>query len=98
MNRRLILYTAENAVPDAPRNPFRGVKLCKPKKPIEPVYANRFFEVLSESISQSTLIVYFQHQWQGWANSPKRRSLTLAQIKGATRNAMVRPRFVAPLP
>ncbi|MDD0751219.1 hypothetical protein PSZ65_23765, partial [Shigella sonnei] len=23
------------------------------------------FEVLSESISQSTLIVYFQHQWQG---------------------------------
>jgi uncharacterized protein len=69
----------KNAVPDAPRNPFRGVKMCKPKKPIEPVYANRFFEVLSESISQSTLIVYFQHQWQGWGNSPKRRSLTLAQ-------------------
>ena len=61
----------KNAVPDAPRNPFRGVKLCKPKKPIEPVYANRFFEVLSESISQSTLIVYFQHQWQGWGKQPE---------------------------
>lgn len=61
----------KNAVPDAPRNPFRGVKLCKPKKPIEPVYANRFFEVLSESISQNTLIVYFQHQWQGWGKQPE---------------------------
>ncbi len=85
-------------MPDTPRNPFRGVKLCKPKKPLEPVYANRFFEVLSESISQSTLIVYFQHQWQGWGKQPEAANLTLAQIKGATRNAMVRPRFVAPLP
>lgn len=74
------------------------MKLCKPKKPLEPVYANRFFEVLSESISQSTLIVYFQHQWQGWGKQPEAANLTLAQIKGATRNAMVRPRFVAPLP
>ncbi|WES68609.1 divergent polysaccharide deacetylase family protein [Superficieibacter sp. HKU1] len=52
--------------PDAPRNPFRGVKLCKPKQKTEPVYATRFFSVLSESISQSTLVQYFQHQWQGW--------------------------------
>lgn len=61
----------KNTVPGAPRNPFRGVNLCKPKKPLEPVYANRFFEVLSESISQSTLIVYFQHQWQGWGKQPE---------------------------
>ncbi|WP_312951418.1 divergent polysaccharide deacetylase family protein [Superficieibacter sp.] len=52
--------------PDAPRNPFRGVKLCKPKQKPEPVYATRFFAVLGESISQSTLVQYFQHQWQGW--------------------------------
>lgn len=65
----------KNTVPDTPRNPFRGVKLCKPKKPIEPVYANRFFEVLSESISQSTLIVYFQHQWQGWGKQPEAAKL-----------------------
>ena len=65
----------KNTVPDTPRNPFRGVKLCKPKKPIEPVYANRFFEVLSESISQSTLIVYFQHQWQGWGKQPESAKL-----------------------
>ena len=65
----------KNAVPDAPHNPFRGVKLCKPKKPLEPVYANRFFEVLSESISQSTLIVYFQHQWQGWGKQPESAKL-----------------------
>jgi len=54
------------STPDAPRNPFRGVKLCKPKQKTEPVYATRFFGVLSESISQSTLVQYFQHQWQGW--------------------------------
>ncbi|KFC00026.1 putative polysaccharide deacetylase [Trabulsiella guamensis ATCC 49490] len=49
-----------------PRNPFRGVKLCKAKKPPEPVYATRFFTVIGESISQSTLVQYYQHQWQGW--------------------------------
>lgn len=56
----------KTSTPDAPRNPFRGVKLCKPKQKTEPVYATRFFSVLSESISQSTLVQYFQHQWQGW--------------------------------
>mgnify|MGYP003365367874 FL=1 len=55
--------------PDAPRNPFRGVKICKPKKPLEPVYASRFFNVLSESITHSTLMQYMQLQWQGWQNS-----------------------------
>lgn len=51
---------------NAPRNPFRGVKLCQPKKPLEPVYADRFFNVLSESITHSTLVQYMQLQWQGW--------------------------------
>ena len=55
--------------PTEPRNPFRGVKLCKPKKPLEPVYASRFFNVLSESITHSTLVQYMQLQWQGWQNS-----------------------------
>ena len=56
---------------DAPRNPFLGVTLCKPKKPLEPVYTSRFFSVLSESISQSTLVNWFQNQWQGWGKSPR---------------------------
>ena len=60
----------KNSVPGTPRNPFRGVKLCKPKQKTEPVYATRFFSVLGESISQSTLVQYFQHQWQGW-NRPQ---------------------------
>ncbi|MDX8923506.1 divergent polysaccharide deacetylase family protein, partial [Salmonella enterica] len=51
---------------DAPRNPFRGVKMCKPKKPLQPVYATRFFSVIGESITQSSVVVWFQHQWQGW--------------------------------
>lgn len=61
--------TPNNAAPVqpvAPRNPFRGVKLCKPKKPQQPVYASRFFDVLSDSITHSTLVQYFQLQWQGW--------------------------------
>lgn len=55
--------------PTTPRNPFRGVTLCKPKKPLEPVYASRFFNVLSESIAHSTLVQYIQLQWQGWNNN-----------------------------
>ena len=60
---------------DAPRNPFRGVALCKAKKPVEPVYTSRFFSVLSESISQSTLVNWFQNQWQGWGKSPRDNSV-----------------------
>ncbi|MGB7802703.1 divergent polysaccharide deacetylase family protein [Buttiauxella sp.] len=51
---------------EQPRNPFSGVKLCKPNKPLEPVYATTYFTVLSDSISQSTLVKYMQNQWQGW--------------------------------
>lgn len=51
---------------DAPNNPFRGVKLCKPKKPLEPVYATRFFSVIGDSITQNSLVAWFKHQWQGW--------------------------------
>lgn len=49
-----------------PRNPFRGVKNCTLKQPPEPVYATRFFSVIGESISSSTLVKYVQQQWQGW--------------------------------
>jgi uncharacterized protein len=61
--------TPNNSVPvqpTAPRNPFRGVKLCKPKHPQQPVYADRYFSVLGESITHSTLVQYFQLQWEGW--------------------------------
>lgn len=60
--------TPNTAPPKAvpPRNPFRGVSLCKPKQKLQPVYATHFFTVLSESISQSTLLQYYQQQWQGW--------------------------------
>lgn len=49
-----------------PRNPFRGVTLCAPKQPPEPVYVTRYFSVIGESISQSSLVKYVQLQWQGW--------------------------------
>ncbi|MBV8042379.1 MAG: divergent polysaccharide deacetylase family protein, partial [Pluralibacter sp.] len=55
-----------NVQPTAPRNPFRGVKVCKPKQTPAPVYATRFFTVLGDSISQSPLVQYYQQQWQGW--------------------------------
>ncbi|MBU4682693.1 divergent polysaccharide deacetylase family protein [Cedecea davisae] len=58
--------TAQPGKQQPPRNPFRGVKICKPKKPLEPVYATTYFKVLSESISESSLVKYLQHQWQGW--------------------------------
>lgn len=51
-----------------PRNPFHGVKYCKPKRPLEPVNASRFFTILSDSISQSALIQYYRLKWQGWDN------------------------------
>lgn len=49
-----------------PRNPFRGVKQCKTKQKPQPVYASRFFSVVGESIRDSSLVRYMQHQWQGW--------------------------------
>lgn len=55
-----------NVVPQPPRNPFRGVKLCKRKQELTPVYATRFFTVISESVSESAAVQYFQHQWRGW--------------------------------
>jgi polysaccharide deacetylase 2 family uncharacterized protein YibQ len=65
-----------NAVPVKPaeqlRNPFKGAKLCKPKKPLEPVYATTYFAVLSDSIGESTLVKYMKNQWQGWdSGSPQ---------------------------
>jgi hypothetical protein len=44
------------------------VKSCKPKRPLEPVNASRFFTILSDSISQSALIQYYRLKWQGWDN------------------------------
>ncbi len=57
--------------PATPRNPFRGVKQCRVKHLPEPVNASRFFTILRESISESTLVKYYQLQWQGWDN-PRR--------------------------
>lgn len=50
----------------SPRNLFRGVRICKPKQPLEPVYASRFFSVTGDSISNSILVQYIQQQWKGW--------------------------------
>lgn len=63
--------------PDTPRNPFRGVNICKPKGAPAPVYADRFFSVLSDSIAHSMLVSYFQHQWQGWGRSPGSKSVSV---------------------
>ena len=48
-----------------PRNPFRGVQLCEPKKPIEPVYVITYFNVLTESIGgvKDRAINYLWQQW-----------------------------------
>ncbi len=48
------------------RQPFIGANTCKTRHKPEPIYASRFFTVLSDSISQSNLVMYYQHQWQGW--------------------------------
>jgi len=63
------VLTPPASQPQAPRNPFRGVKLCKPKTAPERVDATRFFSVLSESISESPLVKYVQGQWQGWGKA-----------------------------
>ena len=51
-----------------PRNPFHGVKSRKPKRPLEPVNASRFFTILSDSISQSALIQILSPQMAGLDN------------------------------
>ena len=68
LNEPQVDTSTPNAAPPVkpPRNPFRGVKQCKSKRPPEPVNASRFFTILSESITQSTLVQYYQLKWQGW--------------------------------
>ncbi|CAH6664718.1 divergent polysaccharide deacetylase family protein [Klebsiella grimontii] len=68
LNEPQVDTSTPNAAPTVkpPRNPFRGVKQCKSKRPPEPVNASRFFTILSESIAQSTLLQYYQLKWQGW--------------------------------
>ena len=68
LNEPQVDTSTPNAAPPVkpPRNPFRGVKQCKSKRPPEPVNASRFFTILSESIAQSTLLQYYQLKWQGW--------------------------------
>lgn len=70
-----------------PRNPFRGsAKLCNSKQPLKPVPATRFFEVLGDSFSQSSLVSYFQNQWRGWGralNSAPRQSESQTLPKGS---------------
>jgi len=53
-----------------PRNPFRGVQICKPKQPIEPVYATTYFRVLADSLSaaKNQALQYLQQQWTGSAS------------------------------
>ncbi|WP_058913693.1 divergent polysaccharide deacetylase family protein [Entomohabitans teleogrylli] len=63
--------TAPGKPATAPRNPFRGVKVCRPEQPLQPVYASRFFETVGESIARSNLVNYFRNQWQGWEQSRK---------------------------
>ncbi|QJT83217.1 divergent polysaccharide deacetylase family protein [Kosakonia sp. MUSA4] len=58
--------TAPGSITPPPRNPFRGVKQCKTKQKPQPVYASRFFSVVGESISDSSLVHYMQNQWRGW--------------------------------
>ncbi|EJB5614632.1 divergent polysaccharide deacetylase family protein [Klebsiella oxytoca] len=69
LNEPQVDTSTPNAAPppkQPPRNPFRGVKQCKSKRPPEPINASRFFTILSESISKSTLVQYYQLKWQGW--------------------------------
>lgn len=49
------------------RNPFRGVQMCKPKQPIEPVHATTYFMVLADSIrtTKNQLLTSLQQQWTG---------------------------------
>ncbi|WP_039057932.1 divergent polysaccharide deacetylase family protein [Enterobacter sp. Bisph1] len=76
LNEPQVDTSTPNATPPGspvppPRNPFRGAKLCKAKHKPEPVYASRFFSVVGESVSESTLVQYMQNQWRGWAAQKK---------------------------
>jgi hypothetical protein len=77
LNEPQVDTSAPNSVPppvQQRRNPFRGVKQCTSPHPPEPVNASRFFSILSESISHSPLVQYYQLKWQGWDNPPTKSS------------------------
>ncbi len=47
------------------------IATCRSKQPVQAISNARFFTILSESISQSTLVQYVRHQWQGWQQVSK---------------------------
>lgn len=55
---------------DAPRNPFRGVKMCKPKNRCNRSTL-RAFSASSARALRKVPWLRFQHQWQGWGKSPR---------------------------
>ncbi len=69
LNEPQVDTSTPNPGQPAPRNPFHGVMNCKPKHPLQPVPATRFFSVIGESLSESTLVKYVQQQWRGWGKT-----------------------------
>ncbi|WP_110027373.1 divergent polysaccharide deacetylase family protein [Mangrovibacter plantisponsor] len=55
-----------NDITQSLHTPFNGLKQCITMQKPKPVYLNRFFSVMEESIHESTLVNYFFHQWRGW--------------------------------
>ncbi|WP_300000891.1 divergent polysaccharide deacetylase family protein [uncultured Cedecea sp.] len=58
-----------------PRNPFRGVQLCKPEKPIEPVYVTTYFNVLIESLN-GVKDRAINSLWQQWPATTEHQVIT----------------------
>ncbi|MBS0849745.1 divergent polysaccharide deacetylase family protein [Citrobacter sp. JGM124] len=57
----------------SPHNPFRGVALCKPKKPIAPVYAVTYFNIVTDSLSatKNQALKALQRIWTGSSTQPQ---------------------------
>ncbi len=81
MNRRLIRLHRRKTLCPTHRVSVPWREALQTEETAGTCLCYRFFEVLSESISQSTLIVYFRISGKAGASSPKRQNLTLAQLK-----------------
>lgn len=65
---------AGKTTPDvtAPKNPFKGARICSVKKPVTPVYADAMFKVIGESLAQLPAITFAERTWNTWfADNPK---------------------------
>lgn len=63
--------TPQPVKPVKPKSKAKGIASCPIKQKVPPVYAGAMFEVLGDSIKNSSLVNFVERQFSGWGKAPE---------------------------